>query len=486
MVVAELLHVFHTSTTSKCFPCFSVFLSIPLNVPGLYYPHQSHNFAFLNKLKLRCLTSAYSRFTTMAELQETNVISGVSQQPAKVRMMGVGPFDVLLGRSPKVYSGPGNQAFRDLIHEHLGHYSKNATRSEKASLVLHILCKIRTNGGRFKRISEDGTWAEVPVEVAKEKICHALRDARLVCNRNALDRNTHEPRKGTARMLERAALPRHLGGSRWQTGVVRTSTMENDFLPQNPVSIQNSQSNGWTGIDSTVSQELILDCQIQSLLRLRRAIMSQQLGDFDILPNHISGVSTLFQQKYHPEMPSTGYPAFFEHEATPMALSHSQSKSPTHTSDQYSLRPCEVSHCPPSRDSGLSPEVTNELDDASFPMWQDADHSEDNHDDQSLPPLIHIDHDRKRLSPTRCRISSKLQDHVAPWNALVPQALRERNMDNRSSTSPGSNQSFGTSFEDDNSLPQIGMNSTPINTQIHNDCTYDMIKRALTYALMLT
>ena len=327
----------------------------------------------------------------------------------------------------------------------------------------------------LKRVTADGQWTEVPIEVAKEKICHALRDARLVCNRHALDRNTRELRKGKAHMVERAALSRHLVGSRWESELLRTNTMEKECLQLNPVLRQSNQSNGWAGIDSAVSQELILDCQIQSLLRLRRAIVNQKLSDFELLSNHASGLSsTLLQPQCRPQVPLKSCSAFSEHQSTRMIVSHSENTPPSHSVDQHPPGRYVVSQCPPSRDLGLSPEVTNKLDDASFAMWQHTDLNE-----ESLPPLNQVDDDRTHLSPTRCRISTKLQDQVAPWNALVPQSNRERNIDSRSSSSQGSNHDYGSSFEDDDCLPQMRMDSSPINAQPPNDCTYDMLKRAL-------
>ncbi|KAI2491904.1 hypothetical protein MHU86_22642 [Fragilaria crotonensis] len=336
-------------------------------------------------------------------------------------------------------------------------------------------------------MSADGTWTEVPIEVATEKICHALRDARLVCNRNAMDRTTRELRKSKAQMLERSPSSRHSVGSRWESELCSTNITEKKCLQQNPVSFQNNQSNGWAGIDSGVSQELILDCQIQSLLRLRRAIVSQQLSDFNLLSNQTSGLSTLLQPQCRPQVPSKGCSAFFEQEPTPMVLSQSENVPPMHAVDQHQLRRYEVSQCPPSRDPRLSLEVTNKLDDGSFTMWQHTDPRRHNRIEENSSPLIQVDRDQTHLNPTRCRISTKLHDQVAPWNALVPQALLERNMDNRSSgssSSQGSNHDYASSFEDDDDndndcLAQMRMDSSPTNPPLPNDRTYDVLKRAL-------
>lgn len=114
------------------------------------------------------------------------------------------PSDILLGRGPKCYSHVGNQRFRKLIHSHRHMYHNDAPRREKTMLVRRIIALIHQGGGRFlceRKVShgnndsgddnngnddfnDDGndgerSWHEVPIQIARKKVGHALRDARL-------------------------------------------------------------------------------------------------------------------------------------------------------------------------------------------------------------------------------------------------------------------------------------------------------------------
>ena len=397
-------------------------------------------------------------------------------QPVDVGLLGVGPYDVLLGRSPKVYSAPGNQVFRDIISDHLDHYHKNATRSEKSSLVLHILRTIHATGGRFKRISEEGKWVEVPIEVAKEKICHALRDARLLSNRTTLTamevtRHTRKSRKGENLILERSALCHH--EERSSGGVEFFNAKQ--CLQQRSMSVQGVQSLGSTAIDSVISQELILDCQIQSLLRLRRAILNQQLCGIDILPNEQSCLESFYQRP--PTVANTDCRPYAEQFPAPLVLSHSQRPFLLRSVDQNALLHCGENHCPSDREPESSTEIVNKLSDLSPTMWQHVQPKDDTSNEQSSPNLIHQDHQPVLVSPTRRISSPKLLDQVAPWNALVPQALKARNVDPMLSSTTEVHHDYGDCFDDDDADDDESLLQN--DTQSSADRTSETLKRAL-------
>lgn len=96
----------------------------------------------------------------------------------------VGQRDVLLGRSRKSYSHSGNVVFRELVSKHVDRYQKKTSRTAKAALLTELVCRVHETGGRFLRYDGD-TWTEVPEKTAKEKVSHALRDARLALVRES-------------------------------------------------------------------------------------------------------------------------------------------------------------------------------------------------------------------------------------------------------------------------------------------------------------
>jgi hypothetical protein len=395
-------------------------------------------------------------------------------------MLGVGKFDVLLGRSPKVYSAPGNQVFREIINEHLDDYKKNATRSEKAYLVLHILCKIHANGGRFKRISDDGIWTEVPIAIAKEKICHALRDARLQSNRcslSAMDftRHTHKSRQGRVPSLERSAYPCHFGGSK---AMMDYSNETLGFVPQQAMLVQHEKSLGLNGIHSAVSEEMILDCQIQSLIRLRTAILSQQLHDTDMIPVQTPGFPMFSQHHLHQKVIEAEFPIHPEQESAPLVLSNPQRPFPTESANIHPLSHTEVRPCPPNRDPELCKEMRNKPCDLST-QWQHIHSQEDSFIDERLLHLIHQDDEPIHLSPTQPKTSIKLLNQEAPWNALVPQAPLPRSTHRRIRNSSESDNDCEIALEDSCSLPESRIDSSPFDSPSCADRTYEMLKRAL-------
>ncbi|KAI2504971.1 hypothetical protein MHU86_9500 [Fragilaria crotonensis] len=88
------------------------------------------------------------------------------------------PTDILLGRGPACYGHQGNQRFRMLIHRHRHLYRNQAPRREKAMLVHGLVSLILQDGGRFLQ-ERSGMWYEVSPQIARKKVGHALRDARL-------------------------------------------------------------------------------------------------------------------------------------------------------------------------------------------------------------------------------------------------------------------------------------------------------------------
>jgi hypothetical protein len=110
--------------------------------------------------------------------------------------------DILLGRGPACYSHQGNQQFRMLINSFRHLYRNQVPRREKALLVHRIVSQILQGGGRFLQ-ERSGMWYEVPPHVARKKVGHALRDARLRQYELDLHLAAEESRRGSANSSSR-------------------------------------------------------------------------------------------------------------------------------------------------------------------------------------------------------------------------------------------------------------------------------------------
>lgn len=85
--------------------------------------------------------------------------------------------DVLCGRGRALENHPGNKAFRKRIHKFVGKYAQ-ATRQEKGSMLVFLSRQMKDDDVHFYKRSDDGSWRELSESETKQKIGHALRDAR--------------------------------------------------------------------------------------------------------------------------------------------------------------------------------------------------------------------------------------------------------------------------------------------------------------------
>ena len=88
-------------------------------------------------------------------------------------------YDVLCGRGKSALNHIGNRRFRVVVAANLTRYLSLQSRSEKTHLAMRIVTDVRQNGGRF--LKQDGLtniWYEIGNKMAREKVAHALRDAK--------------------------------------------------------------------------------------------------------------------------------------------------------------------------------------------------------------------------------------------------------------------------------------------------------------------
>jgi len=90
-----------------------------------------------------------------------------------------GPFDVICGRGNISRNHTGNKKFRKMIARFLPPYAAAVTKSEKSSVVSHIVDAIRDktkNDGGFVKKKEE-KWYEVGDRLAREKVGQGFRES---------------------------------------------------------------------------------------------------------------------------------------------------------------------------------------------------------------------------------------------------------------------------------------------------------------------
>ena len=90
--------------------------------------------------------------------------------------------DVVCSRGKRFFRHPGNQRFRQIIHESIQEYIDAETRMDKSIVIDSIIDSVRAQDDsrsvRFmKHQSRTNTWKELPLEQIRDKVSHALRDA---------------------------------------------------------------------------------------------------------------------------------------------------------------------------------------------------------------------------------------------------------------------------------------------------------------------
>jgi hypothetical protein len=99
-----------------------------------------------------------------------------SDVPNSGKVERPGPYDVLLGRGRSYQIHQGNRRLHKIVAAHKPFYlrSKQKRKCEIAKMVMKLVKESNSEPVRFLR-REECFWVEVPSEVAREKVSHALR-----------------------------------------------------------------------------------------------------------------------------------------------------------------------------------------------------------------------------------------------------------------------------------------------------------------------
>lgn len=99
--------------------------------------------------------------------------------------------DIVCSRGKRFFRHPGNERFRQIIHQSVQEYIEAETRMDKSIVIDSIIDSVRSQDEsrlvRFMKYqSKSNTWTELPLEQIRDKVSHALRDAV-----NGLDRKNN-------------------------------------------------------------------------------------------------------------------------------------------------------------------------------------------------------------------------------------------------------------------------------------------------------
>ena len=96
--------------------------------------------------------------------------------------------DILMGRGRRSQYHVGNMWLNQKLIENLEEYDASANRREKKKIVLEIFEKVKSNGGRFLKLSKLDCWEVQSEEACIQKIQHDFRTIRKM---NIIEENSN-------------------------------------------------------------------------------------------------------------------------------------------------------------------------------------------------------------------------------------------------------------------------------------------------------
>ena len=133
-------------------------------------------------------------------LQSINILLGYleanngNQTTAMVRVKVPGRLDFLFGTGRPIQSHPGNDRFRQLIHDCKEKYD-SSRYARKKEMTEEMVDRIRSSG-RFLKINGDG-WVEVIFKEARRKVSHTFRGAKKTKTFKEKQKQEEERRSST-------------------------------------------------------------------------------------------------------------------------------------------------------------------------------------------------------------------------------------------------------------------------------------------------
>jgi hypothetical protein len=86
-------------------------------------------------------------------------------------------FDCLCGKDTTFGNHPGNRIFRQKILDSLPLYRAAKSKMDKMRVTKSVIEFMKKKNSRFLKLKNNGSWAEIDGQSARDKISHALRFA---------------------------------------------------------------------------------------------------------------------------------------------------------------------------------------------------------------------------------------------------------------------------------------------------------------------
>lgn len=120
-------------------------------------------------------TKRHLELLTTLRIRDENVRKNLLQEPTTCIPR---KFDVLFGKSRGIREHTGNLRAIHLCNMYWETYEK-ASKYKKTEIAENIVSIIQESNGRFLKADNDGVWAGVTDDIAREKISHFFRNLRF-------------------------------------------------------------------------------------------------------------------------------------------------------------------------------------------------------------------------------------------------------------------------------------------------------------------
>jgi len=84
--------------------------------------------------------------------------------------------DICCGRGKRNWNHQGNVYFRSLVQANVDRYVDAPSKTDKTTVVLSIVERVRQEGSYFVKQDDKGSWYDIGDAQAREKVGHSLRD----------------------------------------------------------------------------------------------------------------------------------------------------------------------------------------------------------------------------------------------------------------------------------------------------------------------
>lgn len=178
----------------------------------------------------------------------------------------------------------GNRRFRDLIASSTDKYNNAKSRLEKSMVVHYIVEEVKQRKGRFLKQDRCGSWYELDIRQAKEKVGHAIRDAT-----SSVDPKKKIPNKSRSKTASKttATIKKSLEPSKTASSMTAVVSPTTTKIEQQLFDLPVAESaDHWDDleplhVDSFEAQNSISELQRNEFFQQRLSLVAKARGEMD-------------------------------------------------------------------------------------------------------------------------------------------------------------------------------------------------------------